>query len=192
MEIGTKSLLLGAHQFVLHPLFTAAGWIGCYGFCLRGYSWWRLIICFVIHDWGYWGCSNMDGDEGEGHPRWAALRAWKYLDGVDVGLAIVKAAGPARDFSLMFKNEYYNLCLYHSRFYAIGQRHLPSDLCWADKLGTTYMSTWLWVFLTTLTGEVTEYMSAPKHVQVVGDTKNPYVYFEAYKKYIKEKLKEVL
>ena len=32
MKIGTKSLLFGAHQFVLHPLFLALAWWKLYGF----------------------------------------------------------------------------------------------------------------------------------------------------------------
>lgn len=170
MKVGTKSLLFGVHQFILHPLFTAAGWIGCYGFSAKGYSWWKLVECFVIHDWGYWGLDNMDGEKGELHPykaAWKVSKRWSHTD-------------------------YFYLCLYHSRFLAEKHGKKPSFLCWADKLGTAYMPTWLWVFLARLSGEVDEYMSAPKHIQVIGRKKDPYKYFEAYKKHIRETLKEVL
>lgn len=32
MTVGTKSLLFGAHQFLIHPWFVAWGWWTLYGF----------------------------------------------------------------------------------------------------------------------------------------------------------------
>lgn len=61
MEIGTKSILFGAHQFILHPIFVFIAWWKLYGF-----PWdLRLWVAFIVHDWGYWGKLNMDGKEGE-------------------------------------------------------------------------------------------------------------------------------
>src|SRR4051812_37617346 len=92
MRIGTKSVLFGAHCFFIHPFFVAAGWWKLYGptkiFIGRNESEPRAIrydravytsifdprlwIAFVIHDLGYFGKPNMDGDEGERHPEWGA------------------------------------------------------------------------------------------------------------------------
>ena len=188
MKIGTKSLLFGAHQFILHPIFTFFGWIRCYGFDSKGYKWWKLLICFIIHDWGYYGCDNMDGKEGERHPKWAAMKVWKYLDSVNIELAVLMAIGPDRDFSLLYKRKYYDLCLHHSRFLAKNNKGTPSKLCWADKAGTALMPTWLWILLCTLTGELEEYTSVIKYkekLKIVGELSST-EFFNIYKEHVKE------
>ena len=68
MRVGTKSVLYGAHAFYLHGFFVARAW-----WILYGFPWdVRLWIAFFIHDLGYLGKPNMDGEEGECHPFWAA------------------------------------------------------------------------------------------------------------------------
>lgn len=158
MKIGTKSLLFGVHQFLIHPFFVFGGWVKLYG-----WPNWKTFVCIIIHDWGYWGCSDMDGKEGEIHPEWAANIVNKYLDGWE-----------NKD-----PNEYYYLCLLHSRFWAKKLGPPPSGLCWADKLGTALMPTWLWVFLARLSGELDEYISDP-HYEIHGE-KDPFKFFERYK-----------
>lgn len=64
MKIGIKSVLFGAHCFFLHPFFVFAGWWKVYGFPYDP----RLWVAFIVHDIGYLGKPNMDGDEGELHP----------------------------------------------------------------------------------------------------------------------------
>ena len=51
MNIGTKSVLFGAHQFLIHPWFVAWGWWTLYGFPWDP----RLWVAFVVHDLGYIG-----------------------------------------------------------------------------------------------------------------------------------------
>ncbi len=63
MKVGTKSLLFGAHQFILHPVLVAFAWYRLYGFPFDP----RLWIAFIVYDWGYWGKADMDGAEGETH-----------------------------------------------------------------------------------------------------------------------------
>lgn len=147
-------------------------------------------MCIVIHDWGYWQCENMDGVEGEKHPKWAAMTAWRWLDGVNPSLAILKAIGPERDFDLLNRREYYYLCLCHSRFYAkqIGQN--PSRLCWADKLGTALMPAWLMITLGWLTGELKEYMSNAKFEINGQDAKSPSDWFADYRRFVDELLRD--
>lgn len=137
----------------------------------------------MIHDWGYWGLSDMDGEEGERHPIWAAELAWQYLD------------RPYQKYSkkeMKTKNFWYytDLCRYHSRFYAKKHDCEPSKLCWADKKGSALMPTWLWVFLGSLTGEIAEYMNCKKY-EIYGQSKvSLYQWFEDYKVIIKKLLKE--
>jgi hypothetical protein len=56
VKVGTKSILFGAHQFVLHPLILFVAWWQLYGFPADP----RLWVAFVVHDLGYWGKPNMD------------------------------------------------------------------------------------------------------------------------------------
>ena len=63
MKVGTKSVLFGAHQFLIHPPFVALAWWKLYGFPFDP----RLWVAFYVHDIGYLGKPNMDGSEGESH-----------------------------------------------------------------------------------------------------------------------------
>lgn len=129
MKTGTKSLLFGVHQFLIHPIVVWIAWYKLYGF-----PDWRECFCIFIHDWGYFGKKNMDDEEGEKHPELAA-----------------KIAG------FLFGDKYRNLCLYHSRHYARKFGADPSSLCWADKLSITYEKWWIYLPRALLSGELKEY-----------------------------------
>ena len=63
MTVGTKSVLFGAHCFLIHGFFVARGW-----WTLWGFPWDpRLWTAFFVHDLGYLGCGDMDGSEEEEH-----------------------------------------------------------------------------------------------------------------------------
>lgn len=169
MKIGTKSVLFGAHQFLIHPLFVAAAWWRLYGFPRDP----RLWVAFFIHDLGYIGKPNMDGPEGEAHPELGArimgelfdgCRRWTF-NGPDAmppehwQAAIAEYmdrhfGGLTPDVSLTWLG----FTLYHSRFYAKknGVRH--SRLCVADKLATAMEPWWLYLPRVILTGEIVEYI----------------------------------
>lgn len=129
MNVGTKSLLFGVHQVFWHPFTVWRAWRHLYGAPT-----WRECVCIVIHDWGYWGCPNMDGPEGELHPY--------------VGAAL------AQD---LFGPEYHELVLGHSRYLAKKMGWQPSRLCWADKLSMAYEPTWFYLIRARLSGEILEY-----------------------------------
>ncbi len=127
--VGTRSLLWGVHQFLWHPWTVYRAWLALYG---RPTG--REVICIIIHDWGYWGAPNMDGPEGEDHPRVGArLAAW------------------------LFGQEYGDLVLLHSRHFAKKVNREPSRLCWADKLSHLYEPAWWYLFRARLSGELEEY-----------------------------------
>lgn len=175
MKVGTKSLLFGVHQVFLHPLFVLWGWVKLYGF-----PDWKEFVCILIHDWGYWGCTDMDGSEGERHPEWAADWSFKKLDN-SIAPQMYTQEGWQ---SMMAK--YQELCIYHSRFYAKKYCEKPSKLCWADKLGSGLYPIWLWVFLGKLTGEIKEYISDP-HYEIHGEN-DSYKFFKLYKNEVVPKL----
>jgi hypothetical protein len=64
MNIGTKSVLYGAHCAIFHPWFLAVAWWKLYGFPWDV----RLWASFWLHDdIGYFSKRDMDGADGETH-----------------------------------------------------------------------------------------------------------------------------
>lgn len=163
MKIGTKSLLFGLHQFAIHPFFVWVAWI----IKFHRLPNWKETVCIIIHDWGYWGLSNIDGDEGDLHPIWAANWASDHLDN---------------------KGDYYEyLCLLHSRTMAKSCRMEPSELCIADKWGMVYVPAWLQVIQGRLTGETKELRTAKKYADAHRERMTDYQLFQDVKRYIREK-----
>lgn len=132
MKIGTRSVLYGAHCFFIHPFFVAAAWTRLYGFPLDP----RLWIAFFVHDLGYIGKANVDGEEGELHPH--------------LGANIM---------GFLFGQKWHDFTLYHSRFLCKRYNARFSKLCVADKYSICLTPAWLYIPMATATGEIKEYMS---------------------------------
>lgn len=130
--VGSKSLLLGAHQVVLHPLFLAVAWARLYGFPRDP----RLWVTFFTHDLGYWGLPNLDGPEGQRHPELG-------------GKIMARLFGP----------EWGAFTRRHSRFYAQLEGAEPSPLCAADKLVLLVTPSWIYLPCVWFTGEAREYQA---------------------------------
>lgn len=130
MKIGTKSILFGAHQFILHPICVLLAWWRLYGFPWDP----RIWIAALIHDWGYWGLPDIDGKLGKQHP----ITGARLMN--------------------LFGVKWYKLCLYHSRFFAEKHHCAISKLCVADKLSFCFAPKWLYLPLIRLTGEIEEFM----------------------------------
>jgi hypothetical protein len=174
MNIGTKTVLYGAHCFPIHWLFVAYAWLELYGFrrVLVGFRRVRfttrlnsgarlrryrqvpeyaslgrpaLWVAFLIHDLGYLGQPNLDGPEGERHP--------------ELGARIMRT---------LFGEPWGGFVLYHSRFLAKQHGQRPSALCIADKLAIARSPAWLYLPLVRLTGEIDEYMAKSAHMNNTG------------------------
>lgn len=130
MRVGTRSLLFGVHQFIWHPLMVWVAWVWLY----RSFPSWRVCACIVVHDWGYWGCSSMDDEQGERHP--------------ELG---------ARLMGQLFGPRYHDLVLLHSQHYARILGREPSILCWPDRLSTVLEPWWLYLPRAWASGELAEY-----------------------------------
>lgn len=151
---------MGAHQFVLHPICVAMAYIELFGFPWRPQVW----LSFVIHDLGYafckfngrLGCPNMDGQEGQTHPEWAA-GVMHFL--FDDNYMVQDYCGWHWERSQNWKN----FCLYHSRFYVRRFGGELSDLFAADKLAFVYQSKRLYLWGTRITGELDEYLANAKN-----------------------------
>lgn len=136
MTVGTKSVLFGAHCFFLHPWFVAWAWWKLYGFPLDP----RLWAAFFVHDLGYLGKPNMDGEEGERHVELGArIMGWLF-----------DRPGTGR--------RWHDFTIYHSRYWAKKAGQPPSRLCFADKLSFPLTPAWLYLPLVTLSGEILEYL----------------------------------
>ena len=164
MPVGTRSLLYGVHAFWLHPFAVALTWWKLYGFPWDP----RLWIAFIVHDWGYWGSSNMDGLEGKMHPY---TRRQDHADG-----CLATSGGTS--------------VLYHSRHYAKILGKAPSKLCAPDKLASAVYPTWLYLILGSLTGEIYEYMR-PENCSVLSAKTGIQIHdkrswFKALKAYLKQ------
>jgi hypothetical protein len=187
MKVGTKSVLYGAHCFLIHPIFVAAAWIKLYGFPWDP----RLWIAFFVHDLGYWGKPNMDGSEGETHPELGAkimhfLFDWEYEfntifmptkeeeqallnDGWKPVIRIYRSWGPS--YFKRRKRTWHNFSLYHSRFYAKRDGAKPSKLCFADKLAMCLEPDWFYLVRVRLSGEIEEYMQMAEKRNLAGEHK---------------------
>lgn len=144
MNIGTRSVLYGAHCWFLHPWFVAVAWWKLFGFPLDP----RLWVAFAVHDLGYIGKPNMDGPEGERH--------------VELG---------ARLMEWLFGKTWGDFCRYHSRFYAKRDGKPFSRLCVADKLAIVLTPHWLYLPMVNWTGEIDEYMALAQARTEAGEPK---------------------
>ena len=135
MKIGTRSILFGVHQFILHPFFVTWAWRITYS------KWpsWKELVAIFLHDVGYLGKPNMDGVEGEQHPRVGAAIASRWLGG-----------------------DYGDMVLRHSRAMARSIGMGVSKLCLPDKMATLMYPTWLYLSLATMSGEIHEYKERMK------------------------------
>ena len=130
MRVGTKSVLFGAHCFLIHPWFVAWSWWKLYGFPWDP----RLWVAFFVHDLGYIGKPNMDGPEGEQHPVLGA-----------------------RIMGTLFGRKWAEFSLLHSRYFAKKLEMPFSKLCVADKLAVCSEPFWLYYIRARASGEIFEY-----------------------------------
>lgn len=185
MKVGTKSVLFGAHCFFLHPWFVALAWWKMYGFPFDP----RLWVAFFVHDLGYIGKPNMDGPEGETHPKLGAaiMRLfdmkpcdWEWREWSHGGKGVPWRCGTeefnallldgwqiieiASSFTLLGRPRYRwsDFCLLHSRYYAKALGRSYSRLCVADKMAFVLTPAWLYLPMVKATGEINEYLNRAK------------------------------
>ena len=167
MKIGTKSLLFGVHQFIWHPLTILRAWRKCYRLWP---TWWEL-VAIICHDWGYWGCENMDGPEGQRHPEAGAQIVHDIVYGLSCG-----------DVSLATTAGY--LSLFHSAHYAQANDCEVSELYLPDKMSILYDPKWFYLLRGWLSGEVTEYV---RNAPLCVGTQGPSYWYDWYRAKIQTK-----
>lgn len=76
MKQGTRSTLIGCHQFIWHPLFVIIGWVMRHS---RFPKFWE-IVCIFVHDWGVWGTDYLSDPKNKKlHPELGAKIAKKFF-----------------------------------------------------------------------------------------------------------------
>jgi hypothetical protein len=154
VKVGTKSLLFGVHQILIHPWFVAYAWWLLYGIPLDPRYW----VAFTVHDLGYWGKPNMDGPEGENHVLLGSRIMYWLFDWTRPWSRKNPKAG---ENGFGKKSDYLywsSLVLYHSRFHAKREFKHYSKLCVADKLSFCLTPRCLYLTLANWSGEIHEYM----------------------------------
>lgn len=162
MKTGTKSVLFGAHCFLIHPIFVMIAWIKLYGFPYHPAIW----LSFFLHDIGYIGKSNMDDEEGERH--------------VELGAKIL---------GFLFGKKWYYFSKYHSRFHSKKDGVIYSKLCVADKLAICLEPYYIYLPRVNWSGEIIEYMNHAKNGKYQTmklSTENQKKWFSDVCKYLKE------
>ena len=152
MNPGTKSLLFGEHHFLIHPLSVAAAWWKLFGF-----PWdLRLWVCFFVHDWGYWGKPNIDGEEGKTHPELgAAIAHWLFDPDESTEF---KKSFTHTWYDYGWVHRWYKFCLCHSRHSAEVNGGMVSRLALADKLSFIFIPWWAFILLSKVSGCIAEYL----------------------------------
>jgi len=146
MRIGTKSLLFGYHQFILHPIFVTMAWKKLY----NRWPSFKELCGIIVHDWGYWGKCDMDGAEGETHPELGAYIMQRLFDPCENGI---------------YKQDTWkNFSLHHSKRYADKYGDALSELYWPDKYSFVLMPNWLIILADKLTHEFDEYRSVEQPI----------------------------
>ncbi len=145
MNVGTKSVLFGVHCILIHPFFVAFAWWKMFAFPWDV----RLWLAFFLHDIGYLGKRDMDGNEGEQH--------------VVLG---------GRVMGWLFGRDWRDFTLCHSRHWAKRVGKPYSKLCLADKLAFIVTPTWLYLPMARMSGELHEYMRVASSRQVCGNVTN--------------------
>jgi hypothetical protein len=146
MTVGTRSVVFGVHNILIHPLFVGIAWWKLFGPPLDP----RLWIAFLVHDIGYIGKSSVEGPIGETH--------------VELGALVMQA---------LFGKSWGDFCRRHSRYYARCRGLRISGLCVADKLAFVLTPAWLYLPLASASGELAEYMERSKERQAGNECFTP-------------------
>lgn len=150
MKIGTKSILFGVHAFWWHPITVLLAWRKLY----KRWPRWPELVAILLHDVGYWGCSDIDGPSGKKHPHVGALLTakivvlfrWGYWRGGDGPIE----EGCQGGFT-------YGFTLGHSRDAAKAAHIFPSPLYAADKASIFHDPKWFYLLRARLSGEIEEF-----------------------------------
>jgi hypothetical protein len=164
---GTKSVLFGVHQFLIHPFVVAVGWYRAFGFA-------RVRIG-ERYDYFHLPALTPGGGLNRVGVRRAVFaslldpRLWLAFFVHDIGLfgkpdmdGPIGETHPEVGANLMrrlFGDAWGDLVLLHSRYYAKRLNRPVSPLCLADKWAIIVEPSWLYLPRAWATRELHEYMA---------------------------------
>lgn len=168
MTLGTKTILFGVHQFFLHPFLVLIAWVKIY----KSFPSWRELICIFIHDWGYWGRTNLKDADGDKHPELGAKIAhwlfdrveWETMCGFATNGEQTTTRWPVRS------TKWQDFILGHSSFYTIRNNITESKLFAPDKYWHCMIPLWFYKVLAIPSGEFRHYREL-KHARMVAEEK---------------------
>ncbi len=150
MTLGTKTLLFGVHQFLIHPILVLIAWIKLY----KSFPSFKELVCIFIHDWGYWGKIFLKDADGDKHPEFGAKIATR-----------------------LFGPEWGQFVLGHSCFYVIRNEVEPSKLMAPDKYWHCIIPLWFYKMISVPTGEFFYYRSLKDARQVAEDKESDSIWW---------------
>lgn len=166
MKMGTRSLLFGAHQFLIHPALVLAGWFKIYGFRAVEYKAHpdsdtirvritspMLWAAAFFHDLGYFGLSDMDGHEGQMHPILSGMMFGVFCDIIGVS--------NRHSWSWFVETHSRHTWNWYREF-SVPELEM-SPLAHADKMATVLFPSWAYIAMVRATGEIREYQSTKRH-----------------------------
>lgn len=133
MRVGTKSVLFGAHAFLLHPIAVLIAYTHLFELPRDP----RLLLAIGVHDLGYWGMDSVEGQGSEEH---------------------VELGGRIMDF--ICGRPWGDFVRRHSRSWCERHGKAYSRLCVADKLAFVLTPAWLYLPMARASGELGEYITA--------------------------------
>lgn len=173
MKIGTRSILFGVHQFLWHPLTVGLAWRRIHKVWPTRFEW----LAIFLHDLGYWGCPDMDGESGRQHP----ARAAKW--GRELGE--VMSGSPAT-------GEYVeSLIAGHSRNFCRAYDQKPSKLCAPDKVSILYDPALFYWLRGVLSGEIFEYHRR-EEIRRKRSIRNTWEWLLEYRRSVRSRFNKVL
>jgi hypothetical protein len=187
MNVGTKSLLFGVHAFWYHPYVVGRAYRHIHGVWPMFDEW----LCILTHDWGYWGCPNLDGPEGKRHPERGAKVArtlvywWFRLKMLFWPRDRIQSL---HSIAFMYASEAYYRTLYHSSHYARMNGAKPSVLYLPDKASILFEPRWWYLFRAKLSDEVYEYIENSPLSKLPPELRTPEAWYNWYRRKVKEKM----
>lgn len=178
MTLGTKTLLFGVHQIIIHPLLVIIAWMKLY----HSFPSWKELICIVIHDWGYCGKPNLKNEDGDRHPELGANIAHRLFDKPRV------LAQLDHSQLMEFPHEWKDFVLGHSSFYVTRYGIKQSKLLAPDKYWHCIIPLWFYKCLAVPTGEFKHYRELNHARQVANQNVSDKEWWSRLQRVCKEKV----
>jgi len=104
-------------------------------------------VSIIVHDWGDWGCEDMDGKSGKGHP----------VKGANIACRLARVYYSGSPNCETFARYWWAFCAGHSKSFVRSLEMRPSRLYEADKVACLMEPVWFYRLRAWLSGEGKEF-----------------------------------